>query len=175
MKWMQEWINHILKGYFYFLIKAILDAFWALMGHFSDLTSINFVLVFKTWQVDLLIEELQLQLKIQGGFFNWSALKMTKCQTLRKFWHLELFWRDLHVIWHLVIFRADQLKKPPCRWWWTRSTCQRGGRHIWTPWRRGLRCQQVARHCPNSTASHFHHSHMKPSLGPHCPSFREPR
>ena len=23
--------------------------------------------------------------KIQGGFFNWSALKMTKCQTLRKF------------------------------------------------------------------------------------------
>ena len=51
---------------------------------------------------------------IQGGFFNWSALKMTKCQTLRKFWHLELFWRDLHVIWPLVIFRADQLKKPPC-------------------------------------------------------------
>ena len=23
--------------------------------------------------------------KIQGGFFNWSAQKMTKCQTLRKF------------------------------------------------------------------------------------------
>ena len=22
---------------------------------------------------------------LQGGFFNWSALKMTKCQTLRKF------------------------------------------------------------------------------------------
>ena len=39
---------------------------------------------------------------------------MTKCQSLRKFWHLELFWRDLHVIRHLVIFRADQLKKPPC-------------------------------------------------------------
>ena len=54
------------------------------------------------------------RLYLQGGFFNWSALKMTKCQTLRKFWHLELFWRDLHVIWHLVIFRADQLKKPPC-------------------------------------------------------------
>ena len=51
---------------------------------------------------------------LQGGFFNWSALKMTKSQTLRKFWHLELFWRDLHVIWHLVIFWADQLKKPPC-------------------------------------------------------------
>ena len=51
---------------------------------------------------------------LQGGFFNWSALKMTKCQSLRKFWHLELFWRDLHVIWHLVIFRVDQLKKPPC-------------------------------------------------------------
>ena len=40
--------------------------------------------------------------------------KRQKCQTLRKFWHLELFLRDLHVIWHLVIFRADQLKKPPC-------------------------------------------------------------
>ena len=25
------------------------------------------------------------QVKLQGGFFNWSALKMTKCQTLRKF------------------------------------------------------------------------------------------
>ena len=23
--------------------------------------------------------------KVQGGFFNWSALKMTKSQTLRKF------------------------------------------------------------------------------------------
>ena len=22
---------------------------------------------------------------VQGGFFNWSALKMTKCQSLRKF------------------------------------------------------------------------------------------
>ena len=51
---------------------------------------------------------------IQGGFFDCSALKMTKCQTHWKIWHLELFWRDLHVIWHLVIFRADQLKKPPC-------------------------------------------------------------
>ena len=28
---------------------------------------------------------------IQGGFFYWSALKMIKCQTLRKFLHLELF------------------------------------------------------------------------------------
>ena len=33
---------------------------------------------------------------------------------LDKIWHLELFWRDLHVIWHLVILKADQLKKPPC-------------------------------------------------------------
>ena len=24
-----------------------------------------------------------------GCFFYWSALKMVKCQTLRKFWHLE--------------------------------------------------------------------------------------
>ena len=38
-------MNHILNGYFQVLIKAILDAFWALLGHFSGLTSINFVLV----------------------------------------------------------------------------------------------------------------------------------
>ena len=59
---------------------------------------------------------LQVSSYIQGGYFDWSgsALEMTKCQTLRKFWYLELFWRDLHVIWHLDIFRADQLKKPPC-------------------------------------------------------------
>ena len=32
---------------------------------------------------------------IQGCFFNCSALKMTKCQTHWKIWHLELFWWDL--------------------------------------------------------------------------------
>jgi len=31
----------------------------------------------------------------QGVFFYWSALKMTKYQTLRIFWHLELFRWDL--------------------------------------------------------------------------------
>ena len=41
---------------------------------------------------------------VQGGFFYWSALKMTKCQTFRKFWHLELFDGIYYVIWHLVIF-----------------------------------------------------------------------
>ena len=30
-----------------------------------------------------------------GNVFYLSALKMTKCQTLRKFWHLELFWWEL--------------------------------------------------------------------------------
>ena len=34
-------------------------------------------------------------------FFYWSAPKMAMCHTLRKFWHLEPFWRDLHVIWHI--------------------------------------------------------------------------
>ena len=48
---------------------------------------------------------------VQGGFFDWSALKMTKCQTLRKFLLFELFWRDLHVIWHLVIFQGGPVKK----------------------------------------------------------------
>ena len=31
---------------------------------------------------------------IQGGFFCCSALKMTKCKTHWKIWHLELFWWD---------------------------------------------------------------------------------
>ena len=39
---------------------------------------------------------------IQGGLFDWSTIKMTKCQTLKKFWHSELFWRDLHVICHFL-------------------------------------------------------------------------
>ena len=42
--------------------------------------------------------------RCRGCFFYWSALEMTKCQTLRKFWHLELCWRDLHAIWHWGIF-----------------------------------------------------------------------
>ena len=28
--------------------------------------------------------------KLQGGFFNWSALKMTKCQPLKEFSELVL-------------------------------------------------------------------------------------
>ena len=51
---------------------------------------------------------------IQGGFFNWSTLKMTKCQitckSLQKSSKCQKFLR----VWHLVIFWADQLKKPPC-------------------------------------------------------------
>ena len=43
--------------------------------------------------------------------FDWSALQTTKCQTLRKFWHWELFWRDLHSIWHLFIFLGRTSKK----------------------------------------------------------------
>ena len=46
-------------------------------------------------------------LSIQGGFLDCSALKMTKCQALRKFWHLELFYWIYYVIWHYS-------KKTPC-------------------------------------------------------------
>ena len=42
-----------------------------------------------TWQHGACIgvdcEEQVISADIQGGFFNWSALKMIKCQTLRKF------------------------------------------------------------------------------------------
>ena len=50
-----------------------------------------------------------------GWFFYWSALKKTKYQTLRKFLHLELFWRDLHVIcWHTshCLGRTSQKNHP---------------------------------------------------------------
>ena len=64
-----------------------------------------------------------------GCFFGWSAQKMNKCHTLSKFWHLELFSLDLHVIWqktpciyanrqHLVAFTPLQAtktgSKQPC-------------------------------------------------------------
>ena len=38
------------------------------------------------------------------GCFLLVCPKNDQCQTLRKFWHLEFFRRDLHVIWHFVIF-----------------------------------------------------------------------
>ena len=38
---------------------------------------------------------------IQGVIFNCSALKVTKCQTLRKFWHF--FDGFYYVIWHLEL------------------------------------------------------------------------
>ena len=46
-------------------------------------------------------------------FFYWSALKMTKCQTLRKFWHLELFRWDLLCNLTLRTFRGGPVKKHP--------------------------------------------------------------
>ena len=51
---------------------------------------------------------------VQGGFFNWSALKMTKCQITCKSLQKSSKCQNFLRVWHLVIFRADQLKKPPC-------------------------------------------------------------
>ena len=51
---------------------------------------------------------------LQGGFFNWSALKMTKCQITCKSLQKSSKCQNFLRVWHLVIFRADQLKKPPC-------------------------------------------------------------
>ena len=47
-------------------------------------------------------------------FFNWSALKMTKCQITCKSLQKSSKCQNFQRVWHLVIFRADQLKKPPC-------------------------------------------------------------
>ena len=51
---------------------------------------------------------------IKGGFFNWSALKMTKCQITCKSLQKSSKCQNFLRVWNLVIFRADQLKKPPC-------------------------------------------------------------
>ena len=52
---------------------------------------------------------------LQGGFFYRSALKMTNCQILRKFWHLELFWWNFLCNLTLSHFSGrTSKKKPPC-------------------------------------------------------------
>ena len=45
---------------------------------------------------------------IQGGFFNWSALKMTKCQFTCKSLQKSSKCQNFLRVWHLVIFRAEQ-------------------------------------------------------------------
>ena len=50
---------------------------------------------------------------VQGGFFNWSALKMTKCQITCKSLQKSSKCQNFLRVWHLVIFRADQLKNHP--------------------------------------------------------------
>ena len=45
---------------------------------------------------------------VQGGFFNWSALKMTKCQITCKFLQKSSKCQNFLRVWHLVIFKADQ-------------------------------------------------------------------
>ena len=59
---------------------------------------------------------------LQGGFFNWSALKMTKCQITCKSLQKSSKCQNFQRVWHLVIFRADQLKKPPCRFRQTKKS-----------------------------------------------------
>ena len=54
-----------------------------------------------------------------GCFFYCSALKMTKCQTHWKIWHLELFWWDLQCNLTLSHFLGRNSKKnhPVCIWY----------------------------------------------------------
>ena len=42
-------------------------------------------------------------------FFCLSVLMITKCQTLKKFWHF--FYGIYYAIWHLVIFKGRPVKK----------------------------------------------------------------
>ena len=55
---------------------------------------------------------------IQGGFFDCSALKMPKCQTHWKIWHLELFWWDLQCNLTLSHFLGRNSKKTTLYVYW---------------------------------------------------------
>ena len=56
----------------------------------------------------------QMRLHIQGGFFDCSAQKLTKCQITCKFLEKSSKYQNFQRVWHLVIFWAEQSKKPPC-------------------------------------------------------------
>ena len=49
--------------------------------------------------------------KTYRAFFNCFARKMTKCQTLRKFWHIELFRWDFLCNQTLTTFRRGTVRK----------------------------------------------------------------
>ena len=80
----------------------------------------------RTWVTMFLLgKSLQESAKIiQGVFFNWSALKMTKCQITCKSLQKSSKCQNFLRVWHLVIFRADQLKKPPCILCFSFQLCQ---------------------------------------------------
>ena len=52
---------------------------------------------------------------IQGVFCDCRPPRSSKCQPVRKFWHLELFWWDL--LWNLTqLWEGRQSQKTPCKW-----------------------------------------------------------
>ena len=86
---------------------------------------------------------------LQGVLFYWSALKMTKCQTLKKFWHLELFWWDLLCNLTLCHFlgRTGQKNHPVCI---IQSSCIKTEMEVkksLTNWSKLLLMHQVAFWC----------------------------
>ena len=63
-------------------------------------------------------------LKIQGGFFNWSAQKMTKCQITCKSLQKSSKCQNFQRVWHLVIFWAEQSKNHPVwKGLWRKKEC----------------------------------------------------
>ena len=62
--------------------------------------------------INLLIFEAQMD--HTGYFFNCSHPKNSKCQSVSKFWRLELFRLDLLCNLTLGNFRGGAIKKPPC-------------------------------------------------------------
>ena len=60
----------------------------------------DFELVFRRWP--------QMWRILQGVFFNWSALKMTKCQITCKSLQKSSKCQNFLRVWYLVIFREDQ-------------------------------------------------------------------
>ena len=98
-----------------FLVKMIWQLSWICKIEYFALWKCGFLTHREhKLSTSVTLEFNQSSTQIQGGFFNWSALKMTKCQITCKSLQKSSKCQNFLRVWHLVIFRADQWKKPPC-------------------------------------------------------------
>ena len=75
---------------------------------------IEFLLEEPTWKAILPFIDYTIVL-LQGGFFDWSALKNDQVSDYIVNPIKNVASVKFPVVWHLVIYMADQSEKPPCR------------------------------------------------------------